>query len=180
MKAALCLLVCVTAAAACSGYTANTYSVSAENVVALRQLPSENSINVGEFTSDLDFKKTLSCRGGAPLGVPGDKAFHEYIREALVTELMIAERFAPNAPVTLTGKLNALDFESMGGSWNLDVTFVSSNGKSISIKDSYSYESSIIADSACQQTAQAFMPAVQQMIKRLITHPDFKSLLQQK
>jgi hypothetical protein len=40
----------------------------------------------------------------------------------------VADLLADSAPVTLSGHVNKLDFDSMAGEWVLDVTVKSSNG----------------------------------------------------
>ena len=42
----------------------------------------------------------------------------------------------------------------------------------------YEFESGFVADMACKQTAEAYMPAVQNLIGKIVRSPGFKGLLQ--
>ena len=85
--------------------------------------------------------------------------------------------FTADAPVQLTGQLNSIDFSSVSGAWNLGLTVSSSNGHSLSVAEKYAYTSSYFGETACNQTAQALMPAVQDLIAKVVHAPDFPSLL---
>lgn len=79
----------------------------------------------------------------------------------------------------MTGRVDALDFSSglTDAAWNIAVTISSSNGKSVSVDSRYPFSGNFVGEVACNQTAQALMPAVQDLIGKIITHPDFAALL---
>jgi hypothetical protein len=64
-----------------------------------------------------------------------------------------------------------------GGSWDIGLKVNSSNGKSVSVSEHYEFNSGFIADTACKQTAEAYLPAVQNLIGKLVKAPEFKSLV---
>ncbi|CAG9250964.1 hypothetical protein PCAR4_290075 [Paraburkholderia caribensis] len=67
----------------------------------------------------------------------------------------------------------------MNGTWNPGLTVNSSNGHSVSVaEEAYSYNSSYFGETACNQTVQALMPAVQDLIAKLVHSPEFPTLLQ--
>jgi hypothetical protein len=106
-----------------------------------------------------------------------------YFKKALEDELKVAGAFAQSSPkVTLSGSVNKLSFSSMrgltGGSWDIDVTLASSNGKRMTASERYEFESGFVADTACKQTAEAYMPAVQNLIGKIVKSLDFKALIQ--
>ena len=103
----------------------------------------------------------------------------EFVRKALLDELKIANSYSPSAPVTITGNLDAIDFSSNSGNWNLALTVKASNGKSMSVSESYAYTSSFYGETACNQTAQAFMPAVQNLVGKVVRSPEFIALVSQ-
>ncbi len=107
------------------------------------------------------------------------ESFEEYIRKAFIADLDIAEVYSAAAPVTLTGRLDAIDFSSglTDAAWDIALTISSSNGKSLSVDNHYSFAGNFVGEVACNQTAQALMPAVQDLIGKMITHPDFAALL---
>jgi hypothetical protein len=161
----------------CSTYAAHRYSISADDVVCLRTLEGK-TINVGKFTSTEPELKQISCRAVGPIKTPDGETFAEYIREALLDELRMANVYSADAPVTLTGNLDEIDFSSTSGTWDLTLTVNSSNGKSITVTENYSFTSSWVGETACNQTAQALMPAVQNLIGKFVQHERFKELVE--
>jgi hypothetical protein len=89
----------------------------------------------------------------------------------------VSDIFSEAAPVTLTGHLAKVDFDSMAGEWMLDLMITSSNGKSLSVADKHSYGFTYIGETACARTAKAFGPAVQILIGKLVHNPQFADLL---
>lgn len=162
----------------CSTYSASRYSISTDNVVALRSLNGQ-SVNVGAFSATKSGEKEIMCRGVGPIKTPDGEPFSEYVRKAFLDELKIANVYSVSAPVTITGNLDAIDFSSSSGDWNLSLTISSSNGKSMSVSETYSYTSSFYGETACNQTAQAFMPAVQNLVGKVVRSPEFVALVMQ-
>jgi hypothetical protein len=164
----------------CSTYMPQRYSASADNVVALRAL-NISGINVGTFSSTVKFDN--ACRGAGPIAPPDNMTFEAYVQKALADELKISGMFDDKSPkVTLSGVLSKLDFSSSkgltGGEWNIAINLKSSNGKEVAASETYTFNSGFVADTACKQTAEAFLPATQNLIAKLIRNPSFKALLQ--
>ena len=106
-----------------------------------------------------------------------------YLKKALEDELKVAGAHAATSPKTiLTGNVTRLEFSSSrgltGGSWDADLTLISSNGKSMNASEHYEFESGFVADTACKQTAEAYMPMAQNLIGKIVRSPEFKGLLQ--
>lgn len=196
MKTSLALAAIAILASGCSTYSASRYSVSTDNAIALRYLNGK-TVNVGAFSSTTPGQKELTCRGFRPIKTQEHEPFSEFVRRALLQELRFANSYSPSAPVTITGNLDTIDFFSIGegetfnlnpaiawsssksGSWNLALTIKSSNGKSMSVSEIYAYTSSLDPEAACNQTAQALMPAVQNLIGRVVSSPEFAALVSQ-
>jgi hypothetical protein len=164
---------------ACSTYMPQRYSISADNNVALKSIGVGN-INVGAFNGPENFDN--SCRAAGPIAPPDNMTFAAYVQKALADELKVAGLFDDKtAKVTLTGALEQLAFSSSrgltGGSWDLALRVSSSNGKSAFVTEHYEFNSGFVADTACKQTAEAYFPAVQNLIGKLIKSPGFKSLV---
>lgn len=176
MKQGLGLLLLVALLSGCATLAASRYSISVDNVVALRTLNGK-TINVGVFTVSKPGLSEIMCRIGAVIKTPDGEPFSEFIRKALVDELQMANAFSLTAPVTLTGNLDQINFSSFEGSWNLALTIKSSNGRFIVVKEDYSYTTSWDTRTACNQTAQALMPAVQNLVSKIVRSPEFKALL---
>ena len=89
----------------------------------------------------------------------------------------MAEVYASTAPVTLTGTVDRVDFNSLSGEWMIGLTLSSSNGTRLHVDEKYAYSSSYMGDVACAQTAQAFVPCVQDLIAKVVASPDFRALV---
>ena len=172
----LILLMSMAMLAGCSTYAIDRYSISADNVTALRAL-GDIKINVGEFTSTKPNLREVNCRAVGPIKTPDGDTFAHFIQEAFTDELQIAELYSTTAPVTITGNLDHIGLSSMSGKWDLTLTVNSTNGQSVSVSDSYSYTTSFFGETACNQAAQSLMPAVQNVISKVITNPDFAGLV---
>jgi len=174
-----CVLPLLVMLGACSTYTTPRYSISADTNVALRALGA-TGIAVGRFSEPPFFD--TSCRAVGPLAPPDGMTHAQYIRKALEDELKIAGVHAVGSPrVLLSGTVKDLDFSSMeavtAGLWFISVTVTSSNGKSLSASERYGFESGFFAETACKQTAEAFMPAVQNLVGKIVRSPEFETLL---
>lgn len=164
---------------ACSTYMPQRYNISADNNVALKAIGVGN-INVGAFKGPASFDN--ACRGAGPIAPPDNMSFEAYVQKALADELKVAGMFDEKTPkVTLTGVVEQLSFSSSkgltGGEWKISLRVNSSNGKSSFVSEHYEFNSGFIADTACKQTAEAYLPTVQNLIGKLIKAPEFKSLL---
>jgi hypothetical protein len=155
------------------------YSISADNNVALKSVGASN-INVATFKGPVTFDN--SCRAAGPIAPPDDLTFEAYIQKALADELKVAGMFDDRSPkVTLTGVVEQLSFSSSrgltGGTWDIGLRVTSSNGKSTFVTEHYEFNSGFDALTACKQTAEAYLPAVQNLIGKLVTCQDFRSLV---
>ncbi|MCW8880959.1 MAG: hypothetical protein OQL17_00530 [Sedimenticola sp.] len=160
----------------CSTYATNRYSISADSVVALKQYK-DNEVGVGIFTATKPGQKSIMCRGVGPIKTPDGETFEGFVRKALISEMKMAEAYTENGKVILSGVLNRIDFNSNSGDWDISLTVTSSNGKSLTIEEKYDYTTSFYGETACNQTAQALMPAVQNVIIKLVSHESFSSLV---
>ena len=160
----------------CSTYAANRYSISVDNMTSLKKMTGEQ-LNVGQFTASKPGLKEIMCRGVGPIKTPDGETFENYIREAFIDELKLAELYSDSSPVILTGNIDNIDFSSTEGYWNIATTITSSNGKFISVTENHSYKTSFYGETACNQTAQALMPAVQDLISQIVNHKDFPLLV---
>jgi len=137
-------------------------------------------VGVGAFAGPEDFD--TQCRAAGPLRLPDGISHTEYIKKALEEELKAAGVFQSDKPrVILAGTVNRLEFSSArglgGGSWDIEITLSSSNGRSLRASESYVFESGFRGRKACNRTAEAFMPAVQNIIRKMLSSPGFKPLV---
>jgi hypothetical protein len=160
----------------CSTYAVQRYSVKADNVVAYRA--TNKKFSVGTFTSKEAGQKEIMCRGVGPIKTPDNQSFADYIAGAITDELKMAGAFDAKAPVSLSGKLDEVQFDSMSGLWTLSLTINASSGKSIQKQEKYKYTTSYYGETACNQTAQAFMPAVQNLLGQFSNETGPKSVIE--
>lgn len=175
----IAVVLCALALSACSTYMPQRYSISADNNVALKAIAAGH-INVGAFKGPPSFDN--NCRAAGPLSPPDNMSFEAYIQKALADELKVADKFDDKTPkVTLTGVVDKLAFSSSrgltGGSWDIGLRVNSSNGKAVYVSEYYEFNSGFVADTACKQTAEAYFPAVQNLIGKLVRSPDFLGLV---
>jgi hypothetical protein len=178
-RARVCVVVfAVLVFAGCSTYAASRYAISADTVRTLRSFKGQ-TVSVGEFTAQKPGQSEITCRGVGPIKTPDGEPFEMFIRKALIDELTIAETYATNAPVVLTGRLDDIDFSSgmTDAAWKIALSIRSSNGKTLSVVENYRFKSSFVGETACNQTAHALMPAVQNVVGKLVRDPAFAELI---
>jgi len=176
------ILLAIATAAALAGCATNNsprYTSSADTVHTLRSLKLGEVATVGNFStaSSVD----LQCRAVGPIMLPDNHNLPSYIKKAFEDELKMAGIYNPSNPtITLTGIVNKAAFSSVKGffqgHWELDVTIQSSNGKSVSATEQYDFDSAYLADKGCQKTADALVPAVQNVLQKIVSSPNFKDL----
>ncbi len=161
---------------ACSTYSVDRYAMNSNNIVTLKEYQG-NDISVGEFTATEPGQTSASCRAVGPIATPDGETFEKYVRNALIAEMQIAEVYSENADTVITGNLNHIKPNSMDGTWDISVTVTSNSGASFTVEELFDYKTSWYGETACNQTAQALMPAVQNVISKIVTHPQFGTLL---
>lgn len=156
------------------------YSGTGDNNVALRALGA-SGVGVGDFTGPDRFDP--NCRLLGPLEVPDGLTHTQYIRRAFEEELKLAGAYAPTAPrVILSGRVTFIEFTSTTGditrgAWKIQLTLNSSNGATMEANENYEFASGFIATTACKQTAEAFAPAVQNLVGTFVRAPEFATML---
>lgn len=167
----------------CETFTASMYGASANTNYAIKALKINDSVSVGNFTSSGPID--MQCRAVGPIQLPrGTLSITAYVKKAFEDELKLAGAYSAKAPkVILTGALSKVNFSSskglMRGYWNIDMTISSNNGKSMSVNEYYEFESGFNGNTACNNTANALMPTVQSLIGKVISSPEFASLVSQ-
>jgi hypothetical protein len=160
----------------CSTYAIPNYSISADTVAMLKaNVPGK--VGLGEFTSAPNINGDITCRAVGPVKTPDGESYAQYLRNAFRSELIIAERYDARSPISLTGSLDNFTFDSNAGFWTVGLTVASSNGNSLRVEQKHAYATSFYGETACNQTAQAGMGAVQKTIGAVVTSPQFPTLL---
>lgn len=160
-------------------HTIASYSPSFQNLNALHGLTGHAAkINLGNF-SDPKNTHSLMCRLEGPEQLSGNKTYASYLKNALQSELTQTGFYSPRAKVKLDAVLDQITSDSVMGSahWTIQMTFNDHIQKPYTVKSIYHYSTNVIADIACTEVAQAFVPATQQFLKTLYVNPHFKKTL---
>jgi hypothetical protein len=165
--------------AGCESMVAPRYSVTGDNNVAIKAL-GVTGVGVGEFTGPGAFDS--NCRLLGPLQTADGLTHTQYIRKAFEEEFKIGGIYAATSPsVVLTGHVTQLEFSSTrgvtGGAWTIALTLTSSNGRKMTATESYEFASGFAAPTACKQTAEAFAPAVQNLVGKFARSAEFAGLV---
>ena len=163
--------------AGCSTYSVNNYGISASNVEQLKKFDGVQ-VSVNDFTASKPGLSKIQCRGAGPVAVSEGTTFESYIKDALVSELKLSGLYSENAPIVIDGYFEKIDFNSQIGSgkWVFEAKVSSNENQTVNLKSVYEFSTNWVADKACQQVAQAFVPAVQNLIKDLVSNPQFVQL----
>jgi len=153
------------------------YAVSVDNNVALKKYEGSR-VKVVSIEPPANFDP--NCRLMGPIQASDGMTIPQFVQKAFNDEFKFANLYAENG-VALNGTLTKVAFSSTSGLtngwWDLDLLLKSSNGKSMNVVSRYEFPSGFDAITACNQTAQALGPAVQDLIKKTVSDSQFPSLL---
>lgn len=177
MKLTLAVCSVLLLSTACSTLTPARYSVSMDNNQALKAF-SGARVHVASLTSAASYD--ANCRLMGEIQASDDMTIPQFIQKAFNDELKFAGLYSPEG-IGLSGRLTKIAFSSMegltNGWWDLGLTLTSPNGTSMSVENRYDFKSGFDAFTACSQTAQALGAAVQDLIRKTVTDPQFGALL---
>ena len=180
MIQAILITIVAIAMSACSSYVAPRYGVSTENVLVLRQYSRTSSVKVkvNKFTASKDVKQEIMCRAAGPVRASVGTTFQEYIKGALVDELVLSEVYATDAEITIDGVLESIDFDTSGetSEWMIKLKLSSNGFNTFTIDHTAHFGVTYSAERACAEIANALTPAVQDLIEKIINHPEFKKV----
>lgn len=173
----LVLAAAVLTLSACSTMQPPRYAVSVDNIQTLKELETIK----GEFASlSQPAKFSSNCRLMGPIEPADGLSIPQFITKAFNDELKMAERYSTDT-VKISGDITKIEFSSVSGLtngyWDIGLSLTSSNGKSLAVSNKYSFKSGFDAITACNATADALSPAVQDLIKATVSHPEFPALM---
>jgi hypothetical protein len=174
----LILAVGILALSACSTMQPPRYATSVDNIQALKKLTEIR----GEFVSLNQLANFSSnCRLMGDIEPADGLSMPQFITKAFNDELKMADKYSTDA-VKITGDITRIEFSSISGLtngyWDLGLSLNSSNGTNLMIHNKYSFKSGFDAITACNATADALSPAVQDLIKATFNDPEFSSLME--
>jgi hypothetical protein len=162
--------------AGCETFSVHQYVLSPENTVAIKNTMSEGkitSIAVGEFTAAYPGQFEMRCGMNKQIRMPNRIPFEKYIREALINELKKADAYSLDqieAGKVISGYVDKINSNSAMGGWDIEITSTFKSGEFFTVSETYPQNGD-----SCEQTAAALVPAVQELIHKIVTHPTFQS-----
>jgi len=165
--------------AGCETTNSIPYDPSTANIITIQNtLKKEGKkVRVGEVTLAPGVDESPMCRLNGPVKVAPGKTLPKYIEEAFQEELFMAGVYDNNAPTSINGRIDSLKFSSVSpASWDITMTVSSNVSPGYSVSVHYPFNTSWTAYSACKNVANAFGPAVQKLLKEVVSDPQFSSL----
>jgi len=157
------------------------YDPSTANVITIQNtLRKEGKkVNIGSITLAPGVDESPMCRLNGPIKVAPGKSLTQYIEEAFQEELFMAGVYDVNAGNTIDGTIEKLEFSSVSpASWDITMSVKSNTSSGYRVSVHYPFDTSWTAYSACRNVANAFGPAVQSLLREVVTHPGFTDLVQ--
>ena len=178
MKAVLVVLLLLFLTA-CSTMQPPRYSISVDNIQKMKSYNGAKA-EITELKQVASFDP--NCRLMGPIEPADGLSVPQFITKAFNDEMKMADLYSKEG-VKLKGDVTKVEFSSItgltGGYWDIELKLNSSNGKSVTVSNKYEFESGFDAITACNATADALAPAVQDLIKAVISHPEFESLIRE-
>lgn len=163
----------------CSTTNSIPYKASTTNVITIQNtLKASNSkVTLGTFSMASGVTEELMCRLLGPVKVSPGKTLTTFIKEAFQEELFLAQAYDTNAPVKIEGQIEKLSFSSVSpANWEISMRVTSNKSPGYTVAVKYNYNTSFDAFSACRNVADAFAPAVQELLRQVVSNPQFTQL----
>ena len=156
------------------------YNPSTTNIITIQNtLKKEGKkVSVGSITLASGVEESPMCRLNGPVKVAPGKSLPKYIEEAFQQELFMAGVYDANAESRINGNIEKLDFSSVSPAyWDISMKVSSNLSPGYVVSIHYPFDTSWSAYSACKNVANAFGPAVQSLLKEVVSHPQFPGLV---
>ncbi len=163
---------------ACSTMQPPRYAISVDNIEALKVLAVS-----GEF-AQLNQPESFSsnCRLMGPIEPADGLTVSAFIAKAFNDELKMSDKYKTDTN-KITGGISKIEFSSISGLtsgyWDISLDLQSTNGESMSVNNKYTFKSGFDAITACNATADALTPAVQDLINATVNDPKFALLMKE-
>lgn len=155
------------------------YKASTTNIISIQQsLQAQGKkVALAGVSMAPGLEESPLCRLNGPIKVSPGKTPTEYIKDAFIEELFAAGAYDPKSPNAITGRIEALSFSSVSpANWMISMSVKSPNAAGYTVSTKYAFDTSWTADSACRNVADAFGPAVQDLLKQVVTNAQFPTL----
>jgi len=180
MKALLSVLVLslvVVLSAGCSTMQPPRYSIFVDNIQELKNY-TDAQVQVSDINLSANF--SAGCRLMGPIEPADGLTIPMFIKKAFNDEFKMAGIYSELGN-QVSGDITHITFSSIdgltNGNWDIGLSLKSTNGTSFTVSNKYLFTSGFDAITACNATADALTPAVQDLINKVIKHQEFKNLL---
>lgn len=166
----------------CSTTNSIPYKASTANVISIQESleKSGEKVSIGKVAPASGVEESPMCRLMGPVKVAPGKSPSRYIQDAFQEELFMAGVYSPKSSISINGSIKELSFSSVSpASWKITLEVSSNTSSGYTVSTNYTFDTSWDAYSACKNVADAFGPAVQELLKQVVTHPQFVSLAKQ-
>lgn len=170
---------CAIIASGCSTTNSIPYKASTSNVITIQQILQSKGqkVKLGAITMAPGIEESPLCRLQGPVRVAPGKSLPQYIQDAFQEELFMAKVYDPAALTVIDARIEALAFKSVSpASWTIRMAIRSNKSEGYTVSVDYPFQTSWSAASACKNVADAFGPAVQELLKHTVSHPQFAAL----
>lgn len=177
MKKLVFMLIALLMLSACSTMQPPRYAISVDNIQKLKTYE-DAKVEFISLNQSANFNS--NCRLMGPIEPADGLTIPQFVSKAFNDELKMAELYSKDG-TKLSGDITKVEFSSISGLtngyWDIGLKLNSSNGQSLSVSNKYTFKSGFDAITACNATADALSPAVQDLIYKTVTHPEFGKLL---
>lgn len=156
------------------------YKASTNNIITIQQkvAKSDSKVRLDTVRFSEGINDAPLCRLLGPVRVAPGKTIQQYIEDAFREELFLAGIYSPSAPNQIQGTIMDLSFSSVSpAKWNISMTVNSTTSDEYTVAVEYPFNTSFSAYSACQNVADAFGPAVQQLLSEVVNNQRFIDLI---
>lgn len=171
------IAITILALSACSTMQPPRYAVSVDNIQKLKSYKGAKA-KVVSLNQPANFSS--NCRLMGPIEPTDGLTIAQFVSKAFNDEFKMAEIYSTEA-IKIKGDITKIKFSSItgltNGYWDIELYLQSSNGHNLLISNKYVFKSGFDAITACNATADALSPAVQDLIKATINHPEFIKLI---
>jgi len=171
------IIVAILMLSACSTMQPPRYAISVDNI---QKLKSFEGVEVEVVSLNQPANFSSNCRLMGPIEPADGLTFPQFISQAFNDEFKMADLYSTDG-IKISGDITKIKFSSIkgltNGYWDIGLRLDSSNGQSLSVNNVYNFKSGFDVITACNATADALSPAVQDLIKATINHPKFGKLI---
>lgn len=166
-------------AAGCETTNSIPYKASTTNVITIQQSMQAQGkkVSIGQVDAATGVDQNPNCRLVGPVTVAPGKSLAQYIKEAMTEELFLAQVYQPNAASVLDARIEELSFSSTSPAyWSIKLNVKSNHSEGYTVAVKYGFDTSWSAQSACKNVTDAFGPAIQELLKQVVTNQKFALL----